>query len=75
MGLGEISGYLASVFIVGGFLFKKIEYIRFFNMLGCLCFVLYGFFIDEKTHWAVIIPNGILALLQLYFLIFKKDKE
>ncbi|GIZ16012.1 uroporphyrinogen decarboxylase [Capnocytophaga catalasegens] len=70
----EYIGYLASVFIVGGFIFKNVRTIRFFNMIGCLCFVTYGFFLTSKPLWPVIVPNGLLALLQIYYLLFKKDK-
>ncbi|MFC4164934.1 uroporphyrinogen decarboxylase [Epilithonimonas zeae] len=66
----EYVGYLASAFIVGGFLLKNITAIRTINLLGCICFVIYGIF--SGMLWPVIIPNGILAFVQIYY-ILKKD--
>lgn len=66
-------GYLASIFIVGSFLLKDIKTIRFINLIGCICFVLYGFFIDPAGYlWPIIIPNGLLSLVQIYHLVIKK---
>lgn len=62
-------GYLASVFIVGSFMFKSLTIIRFVNLLGCLCFVFFGFFSAEEPLFPVIIPNGLLASLQVYYLV------
>jgi len=66
----EFIGYLASTFIVGSFLLKQVKPIRTVNLLGCICFVIYGIF--SGMLWPIIIPNGILAFVQLYHLI-KKD--
>lgn len=65
----EYVGYLASAFVVGSFLLKKIQMIRAVNLIGCICFVVYGVFCHLMP---VIIPNAILAVVQLYHLI-KKD--
>jgi len=76
--MAEYIGYLASFFIVGGFLLKDLKSIRFINMFGCICFVVYGiFFKDYKdlNQWLlpVIIPNAILALVQVYHLTRKNE--
>ena len=63
-------GYLASIFIVGSFLVKNITTIRTINMLGCICFVIYGVF--SGMLWPIIIPNAILTFVQIYHLVFKK---
>ncbi len=60
----EYVGYMASAFIVGSFLSKKIKVIRVVNLLGCICFVIYGIF--SGLLWPVIIPNALLALVQIY---------
>lgn len=73
--VGVYAGYLASVFIVGGFAFKNVRAIRFFNMIGCLCFVVYAFFSSEKIQWPIVVPNGLLALLQTYYLVFEKSSK
>ncbi|KFC23732.1 hypothetical protein [Epilithonimonas lactis] len=65
----EYVGYLASVFIVVSFLLKDIRTIRTINLLGCICFVIYGFYYG--VLWPIIIPNGILALIQIYNIVKK----
>lgn len=71
LNLAELIGYLASVFIVLSFLFSNVKTIRIINALGCLCFVIYAFYFKA---WPVLIPNGILLFVQLYYLIFKPNK-
>ncbi|WP_297983882.1 uroporphyrinogen decarboxylase [uncultured Chryseobacterium sp.] len=63
-------GYAASFFVVLSFLLKDIKKIRIINLIGCICFVLYGFY--SGMLWPIIIPNAILCIIQLYH-IFKKD--
>jgi len=75
--MAEYIGYLASFFIVGGFLLKDLRTIRIINLFGCICFVIYGIFLRDYRDYGqwllpVIIPNAILALVQLYYLIAKK---
>jgi hypothetical protein len=66
-------GYSASLFIVLSFILKDIRKIRVVNLIGCICFVIYGIF--SGMLWPVIIPNGIICLIQIYYLVIdKKDK-
>lgn len=67
----EWIGYAASVFIVLSFVVNNLKSIRIINMIGCLCFVVYGVYFQ---FWPVVIPNAILVFIQLYFLIFKDNK-
>ena len=64
-------GYAASVFIVLSFVWKDLKKVRLVNLIGCICFVLYGFF-GETVLWPIIIPNAILCGIQMYYLA-KKD--
>ncbi|MGN7811225.1 uroporphyrinogen decarboxylase [Flavobacterium sp. KACC 22758] len=78
--MAEYIGYLASVFIVGGFMLKNLRTIRFINMFGCICFVIYGIFLNDyrdMRQWLlpVIIPNAILALVQVYYLTSKREQS
>lgn len=78
--MAEYIGYLASVFIVGGFMLKNLRTIRFVNMFGCFCFVVYGIFLNDYrdvNQWLlpVIIPNAILALVQVYYLTSKREQS
>ena len=61
-----ISGYAASVFLIISFLLKDQKKLRFINLLGCICFVIYGFLLDRA--WPIIIPNFIIACTQVYHL-------
>lgn len=66
----SIVGYSASFFIVLSFLMKDVQKIRIINFLGCICFVIYGIY--AGWLWPIIIPNGILCLIQLYYLLIRK---
>lgn len=77
--MADYIGYLASFFIVGGFLLKDLKKIRLINFFGCMCFVIYGIFLKDYrdiSQWLlpVIIPNGILALVQVYHLTVQKNE-
>ncbi|MCG2793888.1 MAG: uroporphyrinogen decarboxylase [Weeksellaceae bacterium] len=66
----EYVGYLASAFVVVSFLLKNITTLRTVNLLGCICFVIYGVY--SGMLFPIIIPNAILAVIQGYHII-KKD--
>ena len=63
-------GYAASFFIVLSFILKDLHKVRFVNLIGCICFVIYGVF--SGMLWPIIIPNAILCFIQLYHLLKKK---
>lgn len=65
-------GYSASLFIVLSFILKDIRKIRIVNMIGCICFVIYGIF--SGMLWPVIIPNGLICFIQIYHLLVDKKK-
>lgn len=64
-------GYAASFFIVASFILKDLKKIRIVNLIGCFCFVVYGFF-NSPTLWPVIIPNAFLCFIQLYYILIDK---
>ncbi|RKS96543.1 uroporphyrinogen decarboxylase [Chryseobacterium defluvii] len=66
-------GYAASFFIVLSFALKNLRKIRIVNMVGCICFVIYGIF--SGMLWPVIIPNALLCFVQVYHLIADKKKQ
>ncbi|MDR2234795.1 MAG: uroporphyrinogen decarboxylase [Chryseobacterium sp.] len=65
-------GYSASVFIVLSFILKDVRKIRVVNMIGCICFVIYGIF--NGMLWPVIIPNGLICFIQVYHLMIGNKK-
>ncbi|SNV45945.1 Uncharacterised protein [Chryseobacterium taklimakanense] len=62
-------GYAASFFIILSFMLKDLRKVRLVNLLGCICFVIYGIFIGML--WPVIIPNAILCIIQVFHLLKK----
>lgn len=72
LNLYEWIGYAASVFIVISFIVNNLKSVRIINMIGCMCFVIYGTYFEA---WPVVIPNTILICIQLYFLFFKDTKK
>lgn len=69
----EIVGYIAMALLVIGFLPKKLRTIRMINFLGCVFFVVYGIMLGFK--WPIIISNGLIACIQLYYLFIHKTKS
>jgi fucose permease len=65
-------GYSASFFIVLSFILKDIRKIRIVNMIGCICFVIYGIF--SGMLWPVIFPNALICFIQIYHLLADKNK-
>ena len=67
----ELVGYFASIVVILSFLlFNETRYIRVGNLIGALIFIIYGFLIDKIP---IIILNGFLVMIQLYFLLIKKS--
>ncbi len=66
----EWLGYLASFFVAVSFTFKKIKQLRIVNIIGCVFFIVYGYFIDSIP---VIITNLFIMIMNIYFLL-KRDK-
>lgn len=65
----DYAGYLASILVVLSFMLKNIKQIRIVNLLGCLCFVVYGVY--SGMLWPIIIPNAFLSVIQVYYLLKK----
>ena len=60
-------GYAASFFIILSFMLKDLKKVRLINLIGCICFVIYGVF--SGMLWPIIIPNAILCFIQALSLI------
>jgi len=67
----EIAGHLATLFIVLSFVFKGVTTIRIINFIGCIFFVLYSVF-GATVLWPIVISNGILCLIHIYYLFIKR---
>ena len=70
----EILGLIATILIVLSMCFKDIKIIRFINLVGSICFVIYGISINALYTW---IANLILIFVQIYYLIkiYKDEKK
>ena len=64
----EWLGYLASVLVAISFLMKSIDKLRFVNMLGAICFVIYAVAINALP---VALINGFIVCINVYYLIKK----
>ncbi len=67
----EWTGYAASLFVLLSFLMRNIRTLRYVNTVGCLFFVIYGFFLES---WPVIITNVAIVLVNLYYLFINVKK-
>ncbi|WP_299522332.1 uroporphyrinogen decarboxylase [uncultured Lutibacter sp.] len=67
----EWVGYLASVVLIISFMMKNVSTLRIVNSVGALLFVVYGIMLT--ISWPIIITNGFILLLNVYYLT-KKDK-
>jgi hypothetical protein len=58
----ELIGIIGSCFICVAFLFKKVIWIRLFDSVGAILFIIYGLMIHS---FSTVLLNGILILIQL----------
>ena len=70
----EVLGLIATILSVLSMCFKNIKIIRFINLIGSICFVIYGLYIRALYTW---IANLILIFVQIYYLIkiYKEEKS
>ncbi len=61
----EIIGYIASFLVAISFLFRDLLTIRWVNLVGCIFFVVYGYYIDSIP---VMLTNVFIVLVQCYYL-------
>ena len=69
----EWVGYLASAVLMTSFLMKNISTLRIINSIGAVLFILYGVML--KTSWPIIITNGFILMVNIYYLYFKQTKK
>lgn len=62
----EIVGFIATTLVFLSFLFTNIKLIRWFNLIGSIFFVIYGFGIG--AFWTGFMNAG-LVIVQIYHLI------
>lgn len=62
----EVAGMIATTLVFISFLFTKIKWIRFLNLIGSIFFVIYGFGIG--AFWTGFMNAG-LVFVNLYHLI------
>ena len=67
----EWVGYLASFFLLLSFLMRNITTLRYINSLGCLLFVAYGLLLNA---WPLVVTNGAIVLINMYYLFINKKK-
>ena len=66
----EWVGYLASAVLIVSFMMKKVNTLRTVNSVGAILFVIYGIMLN--ISWPIIITNGFILGLNMYYLSKKK---
>jgi hypothetical protein len=66
----EYIGYLASLMVLISFTMKNVKKLRIVNMIGCILFILYGFFMPSiRIGLPIIIANAAIFCVNLYYLL------
>ncbi|WP_439327572.1 YgjV family protein [Lonepinella sp. BR2357] len=61
----EILGYVAMILVSGSFLLKDIVKLRLVNLIGAICFIIYGLLISS---WPVAGLNIFVACVNGYYI-------
>jgi hypothetical protein len=70
----EWVGYLAAALVVISFMMgSNLRTVRLINMFGAITFLIYGVLLD--VNLPIIIPNGVITMIQFYYLFIKKEKR
>jgi hypothetical protein len=70
----EWVGYLAAALVVISFMMgSNLRTVRLINMFGAITFLIYGILLD--VNLPIIIPNGVITMIQFYYLFIKKEKR
>lgn len=67
----EWVGYAASLALIISFMMKNINTLRIINSLGAIFFVVYGIMLS--TSYPIIITNGFILMVNIYYLTFKRN--
>lgn len=67
----EWTGYIAMVLLLISFMMKDVKRLRIINSVACAFFVVYGFML--ATSWPIIISNGAIIGINIYYLFIKKN--
>ena len=62
----EIFGIIGSILILASISFKNILYLRVFNLVGSIFFVVYGALISA---WSTIVLNAVTILINIFYII------
>jgi uncharacterized protein with PQ loop repeat len=68
----EIIGYIASLGVLLSFLMKNMKTLRIVNSFSCAIFIVYGFLLQYSVP--IIITNGAILMINLYYLFFKSKE-
>lgn len=73
MNFVDIVGYLASVLVLSSFLARSITLLRIINSIGCAVFVVYGVMLNNALP--IIVTNGLIILINMYYLFTSRTKK
>ena len=66
----EWTGYIAMTLLLISFMMKEVKRLRVVNSVACAFFVAYGFLL--ATSWPIVISNGAIIGINLYYLFVQK---
>lgn len=69
----DIVGYIATALVLLSFLSRSLTWLRIINSVGCAIFVVYGVMLGNA--WPVIITNGLIFVINMYFLYTQSRKK
>ncbi len=72
MNMIEILGYAASIMVAISLTMKDIVKLRVINFIGCGLFTAYGLMISA---WPVVLTNGFIACVNVYFLLKMQQEK
>ncbi len=73
LSLTDLFGYSATIVLLISFTMNRILNLRIINSIACLLFVVYGILLS--TSWPIIISNSFIFLINIYYLLKKKDSK
>jgi len=73
LSLTDLFGYSATIVLLISFTMNRILNLRIINSIACLLFVVYGLLLS--TSWPIIISNSFIFLINIYYLLKKKDSK
>jgi hypothetical protein len=70
----EIVGWLAAGFTLCSFLFSNQRLLRFINLIGCFCWIVFGLLLQE-INYQVVFVNATIAIIHLIWFVRNRQAK